>query len=343
MLVAMSGGVDSSVAAHYLKRAGHEVIGATVKTWTGGECGREGDKLCCSRDAVDSARAVARRIGIPHHVFDMSDLFTKEVRRYGEHEYRAGRTPNPCVVCNSKIKFGALLEKARRLRCSYIASGHYARIVHEKTAGRYRLRKGRDGNTDQSYFLFNLNQRQLGRIIFPLGAKSKQTVRRVAKRHGLPSHAKPSSQDLCFSYDGTAGTPGPIVFRDGAVLGTHRGIANYTIGQRKGLNVAFREPLYVTAIDARNNTIFVGTKEDTGKREIHADGVHWIDKISLPATVKVKIRHRHQEAPARLYAAGRGAVRIVFTAPQVSPSPGQAAVFYKRGYVIGGGWIGRVI
>jgi len=341
VLVAMSGGVDSSVACHLIKKAGYECIGATIKTWPKDECERVGNKMCCSIDSISSARDVAHRLGVPHYVFDLSKIFKNLIRDYFVQEYENGRTPNPCIYCNSDIKFGALLVKAEELGCSYISSGHYARVVHDKKKRRFLLKKGKDLNKDQSYFLFNLKQDQLKRTLFPLGETTKQDVRVIAREIGLKTHDRRSSQDVCFEMPKSSKKPGKIIFTDGRILGEHTGISNYTIGQRKGLGVAFTEPLYVTGLDAKKNIVYVGVKRDTMKHVILADGVNWIDKKPAKKTFKgnAKIRYGSEAALARLTSLGKGKMRIEFTEAQSSPTPGQAVVIYRKDTVLGGGWI----
>lgn len=343
VLIAMSGGVDSSVAAYLSKKAGYKCVGATIKTWPRGECERTGDKMCCSIDAISSARSAAHALGIPHYVFDLSKKFMKDIREYFIGEYKSGHTPNPCVYCNSEIKFGALWRRANELDCDYISSGHYARASFDKKSGRFLLKKGLDDGKDQSYFLFNLRQEQLKHILFPLGSLTKEKVRSLAKDAGLKSYDRASSQDVCFDVP-REGKKGKIIFRDGHVIGEHDGITQYTVGQRKGLGVAYTEPLYVTRIDPEANAVHVGTRPDTLKRMLIADKLNWIQKVSLskPIRLRAKIRYGSEAALAKVASLPRGKVRVEFDKPQYSPTIGQAVVFYKKDTVIGGGWIKEV-
>jgi tRNA-specific 2-thiouridylase len=336
--VAMSGGVDSSVAAALLKKAGHEVTGVTMRTT---------DDRRAERDAAD----IAGRLGIPHHVIDLRDIFKRRIIDYFCGEYGRGRTPNPCVPCNRQIKFGALQDKAERLGAEYFATGHYAR-VEKDNSGRYILQKGRDNYKDQSYFLCQLTQEQLGRTIFPVGELTKDEVRKIAAEIGLPSASRGESQEICFIPDNdhagfverhTSGTgrPGPIQGGDGRTLGQHRGIAQYTIGQRKGLGIAAAEPLYVTAIESDSNTVVVGKKEQTYDTELTAGNLNWIaiDAPERPIAAKAKIRYRHAEAEATVEPQEDGQVYVKFSLPQAAITPGQTVVFYDGDKVLGGGTI----
>lgn len=341
----MSGGVDSSVACYLLKKQGYRCIGATIKTWPKEEC-RNGfyGKRCCSIEAVFSAKNTAETLGIPHYVFDFSDEFMEKVVCYAKEEYSRGRTPNPCILCNSEIKFGLFLRKARILGCDYVASGHYARKVRRTGAkGIYEIKKGLDTEKDQTYFLFNLNQDQLASIIFPLGRLRKEQTRALARKAGLNSHRRASSQDICFTYDKRKGPDGAIYFRGDKVVGRHKGIENYTIGQRKGIGVAYSEPLYVTKIDVRNNALHVGTRSDIYKRCFTADNLNWIGgDPGKRRNIKAKIRYGQKESPCSVFPEPGGAVRVEFDKPQASPTPGQAVVFYDKDTVLGGGWIREI-
>jgi len=356
VVVGMSGGVDSSLAAALLKKQGYGVIGVTFRMWPKDECGSSAGRACCSLEAITRARAVAEDIGIPYYVVDFSDHFKKEVIDYFCAEYLRGRTPNPCVVCNEKIKFGKLLERASSLGASLVATGHYARTGRDARSGRSLLKEGRDRSKDQSYFLFRLSREQLEHAIFPLGDLTKEKVRALAKRMGLKTYNTASSQDICFVQDldyaeyisrktGVEIRSGEIVDARGTVLGRHKGIPFYTIGQRRRLGVAYSKPLYVTAIDIGRNRVVVGTRDDVLKKSLIADGVHWIavDGITKPKRVMAKIRYNTKKAKATVSMARAGTVRVDFDEPQAAPTPGQAVVFYDKDIVLGGGWIREAV
>jgi tRNA-specific 2-thiouridylase len=352
VVVAMSGGVDSSLAAALLKKAGHDVIGITFRMWPKEECGADTGRACCSLEAVTRARAVAEGLGIPYYVVDFSAEFKKEVIDYFCAEYLKGLTPNPCVVCNEKIKFGRLLEKARSLGASRVATGHYAAVSFDKKRGRFLLREGKNKAGEQSYFLFSLSQDQLGHALFPLSGLTKEGVRKLARKMRIKTYDAVSSQDICFTQNisyaeyikkktGVEMKPGDITDAAGKVMGRHKGIPFYTIGQRRGLGIAHKEPLYVTGIDIANNRIVVGTKKDVLKPGLIADRVNWIaiEKMSKPLRVMAKIRYNHRKAKATVTGMSGDAVRVEFDEPQEAPTPGQAVVFYEKDIVLGGGWI----
>jgi len=344
VMIASSGGVDSTVACFLLKEKGYKCISATIKTWPKDECGKSGNKLCCSLDAIDSARGVAGKLSIPHYVFDFSLEFKERIRDYCTGEYEMGRTPNPCILCNSEIKFGLLLKKAKELGCDFIASGHYARISFNKIKKIYSIKKGLDKGKDQSYFLFNLTQDMLKHIIFPLGPLLKENVRRIAKKANLKSQDRKSSQDICFEIERKNGERGDVEFTDGGKIGMHNGISHYTLGQRRGLGIAYKEPLYVTRIDAVNNIISVGTKRDTLKKALSANNVNWISNATRAAfRAKAKIRYGSKEAACLVKPFGANEIEVIFDKPQASPAPGQAVVLYKGDAVLGGGWIKEVL
>jgi tRNA-specific 2-thiouridylase len=339
--VAMSGGVDSSVAAALLKQAGHEVIGITMKLTNTPQ----------SRKAIDNARKVAKKLGIPHHVIDLQAIFKRTIITDFCHEYGSGRTPNPCVQCNREIKFGILWEKAKELGADFLATGHYARI--EKTnSGKYLLKKGKDKGKDQSYFLCQLTQEQLKRTLFPIGDLTKDKVRKIAEEMGLPITTRPESQEICFvtdddhkrflkdNYRGKIKT-GPITDNQGNKLGEHKGIMFYTVGQRKGLGISAPKPLYVTAINAQKNTIIVGPKEKTYSSELVADNLNWMAGAVPKKSIKVKtrVRYRHPEADTIVNIIDENNVHVKFIKPQMAITPGQAVVFYDGDTVIGGGRI----
>ncbi len=347
----MSGGVDSSVCAALLKERGFEVVGITMQIW---QRALE-SQGCCSLSSIDDAKRVAHILDIPHYVLNFRDVFKEKIIRNFCEEYRKGRTPNPCIRCNKFVKFDALLRRARQISAEYVATGHYAKIVHSRSTQRYLLKKGVDTKKDQSYFLYSLTQRQLQRILMPLGGLTKQKVRVIARENKLPVAEKHESQEICFIPDNNYGAfiknafpqnvlPGPIVDKEGKLMGRHKGIIFYTVGQRKGLGIAYKEPLYVTAIDQKSNTVFVGTKNEVYSREFIADDVNLIDdgKINAPIRIKVKVRYLHPEAEAKVFPKSRRKVLVLFDRPQWAISPGQAAVFYKRTQVIGGGIIGKL-
>jgi tRNA-specific 2-thiouridylase len=335
----MSGGVDSSVAALLLLRQEYEVVGATFLQWEQ-----------AAKEAEDAA-AVCRQLGVPHVVLDYRALFREQVMDYFAASYRQGETPNPCVVCNRQIKFGAFLASAEEMGCGFIATGHYAIIEHQES-GRTRLRRGTHDKKDQSYVLYSLSQTQLARVLMPLGAYSKEEVRRLAEDSGLVVSKKAESQDICFIPDGdycgfleqyTGEKPplGDFVGQDGAVLGQHRGLWHYTIGQRKGLGVGFGRPLYVTAIYPGDRTVALGDNELLFQRELTARDVNWIDSAPLtePHRYDAKIRYGAKPAPALVTPLPNGEIHVLFDEPQRAITPGQSVVLYEGEYVAGGGVI----
>jgi len=349
---AMSGGVDSSVAAALLKKEGYDVIGITVRTWPKEECGASLSRACCNLEAIVRARALAEDLKIPYYVVDFSREFKKEVIDYFCSEYLKGLTPNPCVICNEKIKLGLLMDKAHSLGAFSVATGHYAKIYFDKNKARFLLKEGKDKSKDQTYFLFTLSQEQLKATLFPVGAMTKGEVRALAKKMRLRAYNAPSSQDVCFISDldyaeyikkktGIEIKKGEIVDKKGKVLGRHKGIPFYTIGQRRGLGIAHKEPLYVIGIDAANNRIIVGAKRDVLKRALIANRLSWVSigGIKAPLKVMAKIRYNHKKAPAIVSKIDDDSVRVDFDEPQEAPTPGQAVVFYDKDVVVGGGWI----
>ncbi len=348
-VVAMSGGVDSSVAAALLKQEGYEVIGVTMKIWSVEFPNTETARLGCygPGDEAD-ARNVANVLGIPFYTFDMTQEYKAEVTDYVCQEYSLGRTPNPCIRCNRKVKFDALVKKVKSIgiEFDYFATGHYARIEYDKGKQRYVLKKATDVTKDQSYFLFSLSQEQLGCSLFPLGDHTKEDVRRMAFDFGLGVYNKAESQDFTlgdYSSLLKAAQPGPILNKHGKVLGRHQGIPFYTIGQRKGLGISVGEPLYVTSINRENNAIVVGKKEDTYADELIASELNWISmpELKQPIEVKAKIRYLHREAEAVTTPLSDGKVYVKFREPQMAIAPGQAVVFYQGEEVLGGGIIER--
>ncbi len=340
----MSGGVDSSVAAALLKQQGHEVTGVTIRV-------KPADG---SSDDIHMAQRVAGKLGIAHHTVDCREVFDKEVVAHFCSEYGRGRTPNPCVRCNEFVKFAALMEKAQELGAEFIATGHYARIALDEVSERYQLNKGRDSGKDQSYFLYFLRQDVMGHVLLPLGDMKKNDVRNIAKSLGLASAERAESQDVCFvasgDYRGFVGArmplasePGPILDSARNVLGRHHGILSYTIGQRKGMGISDKQPLYVTRIDAERNAIIVGSKADVYGDELIASNLNWIefDALEQPIEVKAKIRYRHREDEAVVTPLSDDRVYVKFAQPQMALTPGQAVVFYHGSVVVGGGTIER--
>jgi tRNA-specific 2-thiouridylase len=350
ILVAMSGGVDSSTAAFILKEEGFEVIGATLKLWRSNDDKRRPGG-CCSSDDIQDARRVCNHLGIKHYVLNFEEEFKDIVVDDFVSSYLSGKTPNPCIVCNEKIKFNKLLKKTQTLGFDLLATGHYAII--EKSADGYLLKKGLDAAKDQSYVLYRLGQNELSRLIFPLGVYTKKEIRKMAIKAGLPAADKPESQEICFvekdygsfinSYVSDAAKkvkPGPIIGADGKVLGKHKGIIFYTIGQRSGLGLSLPEPVYVTSIDPENNIIFVGSREASFSIKAVVEGLCWVSgkEPKFPLKCFTKIRRLHPEAGSVLKKSGE-TVLVSFKTAQHAVTPGQSAVFYDNDTVLGGGII----
>jgi len=339
IVVAMSGGVDSSVAAALLKEEGYDVIGVTMKLWPG----NSSSERCCSVSNIEDAQIVAKQLGISHHVLDLQEIFKRTIIDHFISEYERGRTPNPCVRCNKRIKFGALLKHVRQLGADNIATGHYARV--EKVMGKYLLKKGIDPKKDQSYFLYSLNQEALSKTIFPLGDLTKQMVRKLAKKLKLKVADKEESQEICFVEDNfgklMSAKEGKIVDLEGKVLGTHKGYQLYTIGQRRGLGLSRKNPAYVLKIDPKINTITVGDRGDVYGDDLIADELNWIsvDRIDAPTKVNAKIRYNSPESEAEILPLSKEKVRVMFNKPQFAITPGQSVVFYNGDTVVGGGII----
>lgn len=356
VVVGMSGGVDSSVAAYLLKEQGYDVIGVTMQIWQ--DEAHEIQEIsggCCGLCAVDDARRVAAQIGIPYYVMNFKNSFKKNVIDYFISEYEAGRTPNPCIACNRYVKWESLLQRSLEIGADYIATGHYARI--DKLAnGRYGLRKSVTAHKDQTYALYSLTQEQLARTLMPIGEYSKDKVRKIAKQAGLSIAAKPDSQDICFVPDGKYGefiaensskdiVPGNFVDTKGNVLGTHKGIVHYTVGQRKGLGIASGERLYVQSIRSDTNEVVLGEDNELWTRYLKVKDFNYvsIEDFSGEIHVTAKIRYSHSGAKAILRKLDEQYLECIFEEPQRAPTPGQALVCYQDDYVIGGGTIvGRI-
>jgi len=375
VVVAMSGGVDSSTAAALLVEQGVRVVGLNMRLWNPrrmppplvsseasvSELDIFPDRRCCGlADAID-ARQVATQLGIPFYVVNLAEKFEQVVVQHFVASYLRGETPNPCVLCNNVMKFEHLLTLAEQFSASRLATGHYARVRYNEKTGRYELLRGVDTSKDQSYFLFGLTQTQLARVLFPVGEMQKEEVRRYARAHHLPVAEKPESQEICFvptrpagnytrfieTYLDQFGTDvpqprrGEIVTADGRLLGSHNGLHYFTIGQRRGLGIATGKPLYVVALDPGRNRVVVGEEGELYRRECDVSEVNWIavESLSAPTRAEVKIRHKHALAPATLFPSDNNHLRVVFDAPQRAITPGQAAVFYQGEVVLGGGWI----
>lgn len=353
VVVAMSGGVDSSVCAALLHDQGYDCIGVTMKLWDGPEASEGHRKTCCTLDDVSDARRVAGQLGIPFYVANFKEPFAQHVIDDFISSYEQGYTPNPCAQCNRHLKFAALQRRAQQLGADCVATGHYAR-VERSNAGRYRIRRGRDSEKDQSYFLFDLSQDQLAHAMFPLGNYAKGEVRDLALRFGLKVAAKSESQEICFIPDGDYRTfirprlgaqamrSGPIVDTSGNVLGEHQGLPFYTVGQRRGLGVAGPRPLHVVSIDTADNTLVVGTRDEATRGHFVVERLNWMrtppERLLRTA---VQVRYRHQPVPATVHPLGETQAEVLLDDPQFAIAPGQAAVFYDGDAVIGGGWIAR--
>jgi len=354
VVVAMSGGVDSSVAAYIVKQAGYETIGVTMQIWSDFACSPE-SRTCCSVEDIAIARRVAGQLEIPFYLINFREEFEKEVVEYFCSEYLSGRTPNPCIICNKKLKFDILWKKAKAMGAHFLVTGHYARIeklsCQAEERERWVLQAGLDKQKDQSYFLFDLGSEELRHSLFPLGEYHKPEVRDIARKLGLKSADKAESQEICFIADGDIGRfieertgcsmqTGPIVYKkDDSVLGEHRGLGRYTIGQRKGLGVAIGTPLYVVEIDTENNRLVVGDEKDLQCSGIVMVNWHLNTDESLPLEGNVKVRYQRNGTPATVSLTSDGRLRVLFHEPVRAAAPGQAGVIYQGERVIGGGWI----
>jgi len=347
----MSGGVDSSATAALLIEQGYDVIGITLKLWPQ-DCVNRAEDKCCGPQAVTDARAVCHKLDIPYYLIDEAAEFQKHVIQYFADEYKAGRTPNPCVMCNQNLKFGRLIDRADQLGADFIATGHFARIEKSTDGSRHLLKRGRDLKKDQSYFLFSLRQDQLARAIFPLGEKTKSDTREVARHCQLKTADKEESMEICFVPDNNYGGflqsanlvqkhRGEIVDLQGRILGHHDGIEFYTIGQRKGLGITTPKPVYVIELDVENNRVIVGDDSALDRDEFIVERCNWhpFDELAGPAEVTAKIRYNHPGAAATVTPLGRGRARVELHEPQRAVTPGQASVFYQDDLVVGGGWI----
>jgi tRNA-uridine 2-sulfurtransferase len=359
VLIGMSGGVDSSVAAYLLKKQEYDVVGVTMQIWEG----TDENGTCCSLSAVEDARKVASKLNIPHYVFNFKQTFNKKVIQYFISEYLQGKTPNPCIACNKHIKFDELLKRAIKMDIDYVATGHYARIekIKKQNKERYILKKAKDKTKDQSYVLYNLTQEQLARSIFPLGNLKKKKVRKIARKIGLGVSEKPDSQEICFVEDNDYPKfiekqtkkefkKGDIVDLEGNILGQHEGIHKYTVGQRKGIKTKSNRPLYVVRIDTQKNRVVVGEEEEIYTKELIAEDLNWIgiERLEGKLKAKAKIRYRSEDADCTISkikeekeeeSSGRGKVLVKFDKRQRAITPGQSVVFYKKDIVLGGGII----
>ena len=347
----MSGGVDSSVSAYLIKEQGYDATGITLKLFDGEE-DKSGKKTCCSLDDIDDARSVCRKLGIPYYVYNFKDSFRENVIERFISAYENGTTPNPCIDCNRFIKFEKLIRRADELDFDYVVTGHYARIEYDEKSGRYLLKKSVDLSKDQSYVLYSLTQAQLAKTLFPLGSMTKNETRQIAEQLGLVNASKKDSQDICFVPDGDyAGfierctgksyPNGAFVDESGNVLGEHKGIIRYTVGQRKGLGLALPCPMYVKRKDLERNEVVLCRNEALFSKELIAQDVNLIscDKIDKPMRIKAKVRYNQSEQPATAFELPDGRLKVVFDEPQRAISKGQAVVLYDGDIVVGGATI----
>ena len=352
VLIGMSGGVDSSVAALLMKQAGFQCIGATMRLYDNPDCAES----CSAPDNLSDAQAVAQRLDIPFCVLDFREEFARQVICHFIGSYESGATPNPCIVCNRHMKFDRMLQSALELGCDHVVSGHYARIQHDPVTGRYLLYKAKDTAKDQTYFLAQLSQYQLAHTLFPLGSLTKQEVRDIAQEHGFLNARKRDSQDICFVPDGDYAAfmarytkkdhvPGNYLDQEGNVVGRNRGAVCYTIGQRKGLGIALGSPMYVCSKNMADNTVTLGPNEALFSNALLGVDWNWLPfpVLTEPLSVTAKIRHSQREVPATVYPESDGAARVEFVQPQRAISPGQAVVLYQGDMVVGGGTIAKAL
>lgn len=357
VVIAMSGGVDSSVCAALMVEKGYECVGMTMRLWKGAEAEADAcsTQSCCGAESVEDARLVAEALGIPYYAINFRQEFWDNVVRVFAEQYFAGRTPSPCILCNEKLKFDTLYKKAVEIGAHKVCTGHYARVDFDEEAGRWNLLRGLDQNKDQSYFLFSMSQEQLSKTLFPVGNFTKDKIRELAAAGNLVTAKKPESMDICFIPDGDYASflerhfpelakeaKGQVKHSDGTVLGEHRGIHSVTMGQRKGLGIAFGEPLYVSNIDPQTKEVTVGTFESTQKTEFTVSRVNWIVKdpnVSESFELTVRIRSKSPEVMATVTRINIEQAKVVLHKPQNAITPGQAAVFYDGERVFGGGWI----
>lgn len=360
VVIGMSGGVDSSVAAYLLVKAGYEVIGVTMRIWepevsrAQTETNDYSERTCCSLSAVEDSRRVASALNIPFYVLNFKEIFAREVVEYFISSYIKGETPNPCILCNNKVKFQALLEKGRAMGAEFIATGHYAIKSYDSANGRYTLKRGKDSHKDQSYVLFGLSQEQLARALFPLGDLTKEDVRQIARAEGLPTAEKAESQEICFIPDHDYGRflreerpeslqPGEIVDTQGRVLGRHQGVSFYTIGQRRGLGIAAPQPLYVVDLLPAERRVVVGPADQVFREGAQVAQVNWVSIPPPSSKIKALVKIRYSAAPVpAVIEPGDKVAYVKFTEPQRAVTPGQAIVFYDDDLLLGGGFITRI-
>lgn len=351
-IIAMSGGVDSSVAALLTKERGFECIGATMKLFNNDDAGVPREQSCCSLEDIEDARSVAAELGIPYYVFNFTERFKEDVIDKFIYAYENGLTPNPCIDCNRYLKFDKLFQRAIELDYDYVVTGHYARIEYNESTGRYILKKAVDLSKDQSYVLYSMTQEQLKHTLFPLGEMNKSQVRAVAEQHGFINADKRDSQDICFvqsgsyadfieQYTGKSYPAGDFINKKGEVLGRHKGIIRYTVGQRKGLGISAPEPLYVAEVNPSSNTVTLASDSELYSDELTAGNINLIttDSIEKPMHLTAKIRYRHNEEPAVVTQTDSDTITVKFDAPQRAITKGQAVVLYDGDVVVGGGVI----